>query len=174
MQATRHTPLALLAALSLAACQGTGGLAMPGESRIIITAEPGSEVVLNKHVGDAAADDLPAADTPAPTAARPESVAPAATPAPAPAPSRLGELRREPWRVHSGEALFDAVSRFATRTGRTALKDEPYPVWEITAAAAFNGEFEAALEWLMDGFGHVSPRPVLSLHPNGILRLAAE
>lgn len=120
--------------------------------------------------------------------ARPEAPAPDVLPVPEERPDgdaaapptqpaaipRLGALRAEPWRVRPGEILFEAVSRFAIRAGRTAQKPETYPVWEITTEASFEGEFEAALEWLMAGFEHTNPRPILGLHPNGIVRLMAE
>ena len=184
----RHTCLliSLLVALFVPGCQGLDGLAQTGEgrSRITISAQSGSEVVLTKNVhGSRSGEDMPSrelaafddvgrdeslpvqpdtwnghvASTTAPTTVRP-----------------LGEVRDEPWRVHPGETLFDTVSRFAERAGRTAQKAERYPVWEITAEAAFTGEFEAALAWLMAGFEHARPRPVLSLHSNGIVRLDAE
>ena len=67
------------------------------------------------------------------------------------------------------------VKRFADSCGTdSAERPSSYPVWEITAEAAFSGEFEEALAWLMAGFEHTRPRPVLSIHSNDIVRLDAE
>ncbi len=191
MPSHTHLLVPLLTVLGLQGCQGLDDLTPPGgeRSRIIITAQSGSEVVLTKNVhgpsdvlqvqnpegtepGDSVFGAIPVDEHPSP---RVESVAPAPDePTPSGQTGRLGEIRDEPWRVQPGETLFEAVSRFATRAGRTAQKADRYPVWEITANASFSGGFEEALEWLMGGFAHASPRPVLSLYPNGIVRLEAE
>ena len=181
----------LLSTLFMGGCQGIQGLAPSDESRsrIVITAQSGSEVVLTKNVhGSGPPPRAPDAEAAFPLHALPGAPAPDVLPLPEERPDDdavalptqpaaippLGALRAEPWRVHPGETLFEAVSRFAIRAGRTAQKPETYPVWEITTEASFEGEFEAALEWLMAGFEHTNPRPVLSLHPNGIVRLMAE
>ena len=184
----RHTCLLipLLIALFLPGCQGLDGLAQTGEgrSRITISAQSGSEVVLTKNVnGPRSGEDTHASELAALADAGREEALPVqpdaanghVAPATLPTAARpLGEVRDRPWRVQPGKTLFNAVSRFAERAGRTAQKAERYPVWEITAAAAFSGEFEAALAWLMAGFEHTRPRPVLSIHSNGIVRLDAE
>ena len=181
----------LLSTLFLEGCQGIPGLVPPGEdrSRIVITAQSGSEVVLTKNVhGSGPPNRAPDPEAAFPEHARPGAAALDVLPVPEERPDGdavtpptqpaaippLGALRAEPWRVRPGETLFEAVSRFAIRARRTAQKPETYPVWEITTEASFEGEFEAALEWLMAGFEHTNPRPVLSLHPNGIVRLMAE
>ena len=181
----------LLSTLFMGGCQGIQDLAPSDESRsrIVITAQSGSEVVLTKNVhGSGPPPRAPDAEAAFPLHALPGALAPDVLPLPEARPDDdavalptqpaaippLGALRAEPWRVQPGETLFEAVSRFAIRAGRTAQKPETYPVWEITTEASFEGEFEAALEWLMAGFEHTNPRPVLSLHPNGIVRLMAE
>ena len=184
----RHTYLliALFVGPFLSGCQGLESLAPTDESRsrITISAQSGSEVVLTKNVhGSRRAEDAPSPALAAFGVARREEVLPAQSDAgieqgastSVPTSVRpLGEIRQEPWRVKPGETLFDAVKRFADRAGRTAQKAERYPVWEITAEAAFSGEFEEALAWLMAGFEHTRPRPVLSIHSNRIVRLDAE
>ena len=181
----------VLTFLGLQGCQGLDGLAPPGgePSRIIITAQSGSEVVLTKNVhgqfgttqlpisastepGESVADAVLAEDLPSRRDAA--ATPPPESPVQSEEAEQLGEIRHEPWRVQPGETLFEAVSRFASRARHTAQKADPYPVWEITADASFTGEFEEALEWLMAGFAHSSPRPILSLYPNGIVRLEAE
>ena len=142
--------------------------------RITITAQSGSEVVLTKNVhGDSPSERTPLPTFPEPrhddvAAVAPDTVrtlpgAPDSDATPLPvqgtAVAPLGDVRIEPWRVHQGETLFEAVSRFANRAGRTAQKSERYPIWEVTAEASFSGDFEAALEWLMGGFEHTVRAP---------------
>lgn len=89
-------------------------------------------------------------------------------------PVTLGEIRIEPWAVHPGETLLDALQRFARRSGYSVQKAVGSTTWEITTPASFEGDFEGALNWLMTGFAHTDPRPVLTLHPNQVVRLSVE
>jgi len=210
-------PKNLVGAMLALAFAGCSELAIPKRTadgdQIRITAQSGSEVVMNKYVGadspkpaagatpprspkaagplsdkDLDALLLPlSADKPqaprlearssAPSPAAPKPPPKPAVPKPAPAakpPGPLGGVRRLPWHVRPGETLFKTVTRFAERAGHSAQKAEPFPVWEITVAASYSGDFRGALDWLMAGFAHADPRPVLRLHPNRILRLSAE
>ncbi len=172
-------------ALAILGCGEMSEFASAGgeRSRVVITAQSGSEVVLTKNVGGARTSAPPWIGEPVgdslvpgaltPDADRAEAVAEEPDAGPAAAPP-LGEVRERPWRVTDGETLFQAVSRFAGRAGYTARKPEQYPVWEVTVDASYSGEFEGALGWLMAGFEQADPRPVISLHPNRIVRLAAE
>ena len=161
-----------------------------GAQRISITAEAGSEIVITKY-GDtgAGATQLPSEITPLQDPDAAFAFLPAARvevdpplpkpeiehlPLPSAGPVPLGTLRAEPWRVRAGETLIDAVRRFAQREGYTVRKPDPYPIWQITADAEYEGVFDDALLWLMRGFAHVDPHPILTLHPNRVIRLATE
>ena len=151
---------------------GTTGAKQP----ITITAQSGSEVVLHKYAG-LPNSPLPVSPLPAATA---QTDQPAflsgyqAGPSDAIASYPLGGLQNLPWITRPGETLTETLQRFVQREGYTFQRPNPYPVWEIQAQATFDGVFEDALQWLMQGFSHVSPRPVLTLHPNRVLRLNTE
>ena len=177
----------LLSTLFLEGCQGIPGLVPPGEdrSRIVITAQSGSEVVLTKNVhGSGPPNRAPDPEAAFPEHARPGAAALDVLPVPEERPDgdavtpphsarRHPPARRIACRALARAARRNPCSRpcraLQSAQGRTAQKPETYPVWEITTEASFEGEFEAALEWLMAGFEHTNPRPVLSLHPNGIV-----
>ncbi len=169
------------------------GPAPRAAAQIQITAESGSEVVITKYASSGeggqpehtnSAQEIlvrePAAflssrtmfpsKSPATISALADPTVPAFPETPAP----LGNLRQRQWEVRAGETLYQAISRFAERAQHSAKKPQVLPVWEITADAAFEGEFVEALEWLMEGFAHTEPRPVLTVHPNRLILLTAE
>ncbi len=179
-----------------------------GSSRIAITAEAGSEVVINKYGGgqpvppqpsaevsemllhplDRIDDPLPL-DEPGPFAppARIEALQPRETPAsdlfaplprpaprPEPLPMVLGEIKAKVWSLRRGEPLVEAIDRLRKDTGYALSAAEGLPNWVITEPAEYRGEFRDMLAWLVSGFAHTEPRPIITLHPNNLLRLEAE
>ena len=190
MQSNRIRALAIL--LPLCGCQTNAATPVAEhpiatEARISVIAEAGSEVVITKYDRDDQVDpyapsvlrtdyDLGAMEPvearavglssdPATPLLRPPALEP---------PTPLGVAEPRPWTVQSGDSLLATLTRFAAREGYRVEKAEPYPVWRLTTDAAFHGDFEEALEWLIAGFHHTAPRPALTLHPNRVIRLDSE
>lgn len=184
-----------------AGCQHIPGHAgTTGPSRIAITAEAGSEVVITKYGGGPPIPTQPSAAAPemllppldriddplpleepgpfAPPAAL-TALQPSEAPAPgffpaAQLPMALGEIEEEVWSLDRGEPLVDAINRLRQQAGYALSAADGLPNWVITEPAEYRGEFRSMLAWLMAGFAHTVPRPVITMHPNSLLRLEAE
>lgn len=190
--------LPLLFGLANCDSEQSGSDGSRATSRIEITAQPGSEIVITKYATPGPVGGVPTSESlppdgffePLPSLAtleledevdlavdlaRLESADREVVVEPPPLrPSRLGAIREAQWTVQSGETLLATVRRFAGRADHTVTKADDLPVWEVTANAAFSGQFHDALSWLMAGFVHTQPRPVITIHPNRVIRLSAE
>ena len=86
-----------------------------------------------------------------------------ADPAPGPGPSVTGP---KVWRIHAGETLRAALSRWAARAGAdvTFLTDRRY---RLDGAAAFEGAFPDAVEALFQGLAHLPHPPAGAVSEDG-------
>lgn len=186
----RSTSLCSLVLVALTGCQQGLERQSPGTSRIAITAEAGSEVVITKY-GGAPSPTLQHAAEPELLLAPIDSISaplPLNEPPPLrqestlaslqlesnPPPMPLGRIEEEVWTLRQGETLSAAINRLRQRAGYALSADDDLPRWVITEPAEYRGDFRDMLVWLMDGFAHTVPRPVITLHPNSLLRLEAE
>ena len=73
---------------------------------------------------------------------------------------------RAVWRIHAGETLRAALSRWGARAGTdvTFLTDRRY---RLDAAAAFEGAFGNAVETLLQGLNHLPHPPEGALSADG-------
>ena len=141
-----------------ASLQGIGADFTPGVA--------GSIVI----VSTATATRPPVAIAP-PDAAQPGAEAATATPAAAPAPAPT-PAPTPSWEVKEGLTLRRVLEAWCAESGYHLEWPEPQPggaVYDfpVRAGGQFDGQFDAAVEWLLRGFSTARPRPLGRLRSNG-------
>ena len=76
-------------------------------------------------------------------------------------------LKRE-WRVSSGSTLRETLLEWGRSIDRKIVYEIPHDM-SIDVGGQFEGEFDAALQWLLRGFDRARPRPVARLRSNAVV-----
>ncbi|MEQ8399343.1 TcpQ domain-containing protein [Thalassobaculum sp.] len=113
---------------------------------------------------------LPAADTEEkPPAAGHEDTAMETGAAEAvPSGEDAGSPSEREWRVSSGSTLRETLLEWGRSIDRKIVYEIPHDM-AIDVGGRFEGEFDAALQWLLRGFDRARPRPVARLRSNAVV-----
>ena len=87
--------------------------------------------------------------------------------------------RAHPWRVIRGESLRETLRRWGQHAGvaifwETCAGPDSCLDWRNQVDAAFTGQFDDALVWLLEGHGEAEPRPVAVRSSNAAVRILAD
>ena len=92
-----------------------------------------------------------------------------------------GPRRAERWTVRSGETLMQTLRRWGDRAGIAVFWDacpsgdkEDCIDWRNQQGGVHEGDFDAALGWLLRGHGEAEPRPVAVKASNRAVRILAD
>src|SRR3546814_5564779 len=107
---------------------------------------------------------LPAADTEErpPAAGREDTAVETGAANAVPGGEDAGSPLKREWRVSSGSTLRETLLEWGRSIDRKIVYEIPHDM-SIDVGGQFEGEFDAALQWLLRGFDRARPRPVAKI-----------